>query len=127
MVPRATAPPSGHPKAKASGTSDDSDSSGSSSGSEEDAKRPQMAPLAPRLGEGPRVKRLGGPAAGKRQPGGALGSGLSLLCISLCSASLAWSSYTGPQFSHLYSPMKLIHMSLTLLFDHSQLFGIRLT
>lgn len=60
MVPRATAPPSGRPKAKASGNSDDSDSSGSSSGSEEDAKRPQMAPLAPRLGEGPRVNRLGG-------------------------------------------------------------------
>nr|KAF6449087.1 treacle ribosome biogenesis factor 1 [Rousettus aegyptiacus] len=49
VVPRATAPPSGRPKAKASGNSDDSDSSGSSSGSEEDAKRPQMAPSAPRL------------------------------------------------------------------------------
>ncbi|ELK17269.1 Treacle protein [Pteropus alecto] len=50
VVPRATAPPSGRTKAKASGTSDDSDSSGSSLGSKEDAKRPQMAPLAPRLG-----------------------------------------------------------------------------
>ncbi|XP_039692484.1 treacle protein isoform X8 [Pteropus medius] len=49
VVPRATAPPSGRTKAKASGTSDDSDSSGSSLGSKEDAKRPQMAPLAPRL------------------------------------------------------------------------------
>ncbi|XP_023393107.1 treacle protein isoform X18 [Pteropus vampyrus] len=49
VVPRATAPPSGRTKAKASGTSDDSDSSGSTLGSKEDAKRPQMAPLAPRL------------------------------------------------------------------------------
>lgn len=104
MVPRATAPPSGRPKAKASGNSDDSDSSGSSSGSEEDAKRPQMAPLAPRLGEGPRVNRLGG--GGLHGGRGSLvePSSLSLLCISPCSTSLAWSSYTGPQFSHLYSP-----------------------
>lgn len=48
VVQRATAPPSGRPRVKASGTSDDSDSSGSSSGNEEDAERPQMAPLAHR-------------------------------------------------------------------------------
>uniref|UniRef100_G1PMF1 Treacle protein domain-containing protein n=1 Tax=Myotis lucifugus TaxID=59463 RepID=G1PMF1_MYOLU len=52
-VRRATVPPLGHPKAKASGTSDDSDSSSSSSGSEEDAKRPQAAPLPHRLGPVP--------------------------------------------------------------------------
>ncbi|ELK28309.1 Treacle protein [Myotis davidii] len=51
-VRQATAPPLGRPKAKASGTSGDSDSS-SSSGSEEDAKRPQAAPLAHRLGHVP--------------------------------------------------------------------------
>ncbi|XP_057587001.1 treacle protein isoform X2 [Hippopotamus amphibius kiboko] len=46
---RATASPSGHPKAKASGTSDDSeDSSGSSSGSEDDAGGPRGAPSAHR-------------------------------------------------------------------------------
>ncbi|XP_022445832.1 treacle protein isoform X3 [Delphinapterus leucas] len=46
---RAIATPSGRPKAKASGTSDDSkDSSGSSSGSEEDAEGPQVAPLTHR-------------------------------------------------------------------------------
>ncbi|XP_031305201.2 treacle protein isoform X4 [Camelus dromedarius] len=46
---RAMATPSGRPKAKASGTSDDSDdSSGSSSGSEEDAEGPQTAPSAHR-------------------------------------------------------------------------------
>lgn len=50
-VQQATAPPLGHPKASA--TSDDSDSSSSSSGSEEDADRPQMAPLAHRLGPAP--------------------------------------------------------------------------
>ncbi|XP_072612990.1 treacle protein isoform X10 [Vulpes vulpes] len=43
-VERATATPAGHPKAKASETSNDSeDSSGSSSGSEEDADGPQKA------------------------------------------------------------------------------------
>ncbi|NIG59265.1 treacle protein isoform X1 [Pontoporia blainvillei] len=48
---RAIATPSGRPKAKASGTSDDSkDSSGSSSGSEEDAEGPQVAPLTHRPG-----------------------------------------------------------------------------
>ncbi|XP_024588008.1 treacle protein isoform X5 [Neophocaena asiaeorientalis asiaeorientalis] len=46
---RAIATPSGRPKAKASGTSDDSkDSSGSSSGSEDDAEGPQVAPLTHR-------------------------------------------------------------------------------
>nr|KAF6482331.1 treacle ribosome biogenesis factor 1 [Molossus molossus] len=48
-VQQATAPPLGRPRAKASGTSEDSDSSGSSSGSREDAERPQVAPLAHRL------------------------------------------------------------------------------
>ncbi|XP_059554893.1 treacle protein isoform X6 [Myotis daubentonii] len=52
-VRRATAPPLGRPKAKASGTSGDSDSSSSSSGSEEDAKRPQAALLAHKLGPVP--------------------------------------------------------------------------
>ncbi|XP_053521871.1 treacle protein isoform X8 [Artibeus jamaicensis] len=46
-VQPATAPPLGHPKAKASGTSDDSNSS--SSGSEEDAEGPQVALLTHRL------------------------------------------------------------------------------
>ncbi|XP_066888175.1 treacle protein isoform X2 [Kogia breviceps] len=51
---RAVATPSGRPKAKASGTSDDSkDSSGSSSGSEEDAEGPQVAPLTHRPGPAP--------------------------------------------------------------------------
>lgn len=65
VVQQATAPPSGRPRVKASGTSDDSDSSGSSSGNEEDAERPQMAPLAHRQGEGPRRRRLGGPGGGR--------------------------------------------------------------
>lgn len=127
MVPRATAPPSGRPKAKASGNSDDSDSSGSSSGSEEDAKRPQMAPLAPRLGEGPRVNRLGGGRAtrGKRQPGGAL-KPLSALYLPLFYIFGLVILHWAPVFPPV-QPMKLIHMPLTLLFDHSQLFGIRLT
>lgn len=51
-VRQATAPPLGRPKAKASETSGDSDSS-SSSESEEDAKRPQAALLAHRLGPVP--------------------------------------------------------------------------
>ncbi|XP_032481296.1 treacle protein isoform X12 [Phocoena sinus] len=51
---RAIATPSGRPKAKASGTSDDSkDSSGSSSGSEDDAEGPQVAPLTHRPGPAP--------------------------------------------------------------------------
>ncbi|XP_053521872.1 treacle protein isoform X9 [Artibeus jamaicensis] len=50
-VQPATAPPLGHPKAKASGTSDDSNSS--SSGSEEDAEGPQVALLTHRLGPAP--------------------------------------------------------------------------
>ncbi|XP_007448112.1 PREDICTED: treacle protein isoform X1 [Lipotes vexillifer] len=51
---RAIATPSGRPKAKASGTSDDSkDSRGSSSGSEEDAEGPQVAPLTHRPGPAP--------------------------------------------------------------------------
>lgn len=64
-VPRATVPPLGRPKAKASGTSDDSDSSSSSSGSEEDAKRPQAAPLAHRLGEDRGGKGWAGPEEGR--------------------------------------------------------------
>lgn len=56
VVQQATAPPSGCPRVKASGTSDDSDSSGSSSGNEEDAERPQMAPLAHRQGPAPSRK-----------------------------------------------------------------------
>lgn len=127
VVPRATAPPSGRPKAKASGNSDDSDSSGSSSGSEEDAKRPQMAPSAPRLGEGPRVNRLGGPTGGEEaawwsprlRPLSALY--LPLFYI-LGLVILHWAPVFPP-----VQPMKLIHMPLTLSFDHSQLFGIRLT
>ncbi|XP_036900802.1 treacle protein isoform X3 [Sturnira hondurensis] len=50
-VQPAAAPPLGHPKAKASETSDDSDSS--SSGSEEDAEGPQVALLTHRLGPVP--------------------------------------------------------------------------
>ncbi|KAF6281448.1 treacle ribosome biogenesis factor 1 [Rhinolophus ferrumequinum] len=56
VVQQATAPPSGCTRVKASGTSDDSDSSGSSSGNEEDAERPQMAPLAHRQGPAPSRK-----------------------------------------------------------------------
>ncbi|XP_025779873.1 treacle protein isoform X2 [Puma concolor] len=54
VVQQATATPAGHPRAKASETSNDSeDSSGSSSGSEEDADGPQMVPSAHRLGPAP--------------------------------------------------------------------------
>lgn len=68
-VQRAVATSLGRPKAKASGTSDDSeDSSSCSSGSKEDAEATQ------RLGEGPGRKRLGAPGGGERRPGGALGS-----------------------------------------------------
>lgn len=82
-VERATATPVGHPKAKASETSNDSeDSSGSSSGSEEDADGPQKAH---RRGEGPSRRRLGGPGAGEWRPGGALSLGLH--CVSPCSAA----------------------------------------
>nr|XP_019589952.1 PREDICTED: treacle protein isoform X2 [Rhinolophus sinicus] len=56
VVQQATAPPSGCPRVKASGTSDDSDSSGSSSGNEEDTERPQMALLAHRQGPAPSRK-----------------------------------------------------------------------
>nr|XP_045758703.1 treacle protein isoform X4 [Mirounga angustirostris] len=53
-VQRATAPPAGRAKAKASDTSSDGDdSSGSSSGSEEGAAGTPMAPSAPRLGPAP--------------------------------------------------------------------------
>ncbi|KAM6148499.1 treacle protein [Erethizon dorsatum] len=53
-----TATPSGRPKAKAPGSSDDSgDSSDNSSGSEEDAEGPQMAKSAPRLAGPPLSKR----------------------------------------------------------------------
>lgn len=100
---RATATPTGRTKAKASDTSSDSnDSSGSSSGSEEDANGPRMAPSAPRLGEGPRRRRLGGPRAGEWRPGGVQGSGLSSV-----SPAVLWPGpchpHAGPQFPHLYS------------------------
>ncbi|XP_012646430.2 treacle protein [Microcebus murinus] len=47
---QATTAPLGHPKAKAPGSSDDSEDSDSSSGSEEDAEGPQMAKSAQRPG-----------------------------------------------------------------------------
>ncbi|XP_037656787.1 treacle protein isoform X2 [Choloepus didactylus] len=54
---KATATPSGHPKAKASATSDDSeDSSDSSLESKEDAKEDKLSKLAPRLGPAPSKK-----------------------------------------------------------------------
>lgn len=81
VVQQATAPSSGQPRVKASGTSDDSDSSSSSSGNKEDGERPQMAPLAHRLAEGPKRNRLGGPGGRERWAGVARGSGL-------CSVSL---------------------------------------
>lgn len=87
-----------------------------------------MAPLAPRLGEGPRVNRLGGGARatrGKRQPGGAL-KPLSALYLPLFYIFGLVILHWAPVFPPV-QPMKLIHMPLTLLFDHSQLFGIRLT
>ncbi|KAM5214322.1 treacle protein isoform 2-T3 [Hipposideros larvatus] len=52
-VQQSTAPPSGCPRVKASETSDDSSSS---SGNEEDAERPQVAPLAHRQGPAPSKK-----------------------------------------------------------------------
>lgn len=52
-VQQSTAPPSGCPRVKAPETSDDSSSS---SGNEEDAERPQVAPLAHRQGPAPSKK-----------------------------------------------------------------------
>ncbi|KAF6083236.1 treacle ribosome biogenesis factor 1 [Phyllostomus discolor] len=52
-VQPATAPPLGHPKAKASGTLGGSDSDSSSSGSEEDAEGPRAALLTHRPGPAP--------------------------------------------------------------------------
>lgn len=126
-VQRATVPPLGRPKAKASGTSDDSDSSSSSSGSEEDAKRPQVAPLAHRLGED-----WGGEGwAGLEEGSGSLGEreaqapylhwfchlGLVVPCWASVSPSVQPLEEFGPNS---------VRNPLMLLFDHCQLFGIRL-
>lgn len=51
---QATATPSGHPKAKAPGSSDDSEDSSDSSSGSEDTRGPQTAKSTPRLGEGAR-------------------------------------------------------------------------
>lgn len=106
-VQRATATPAGRAKAKASDTSNDSDdSSGSSSGSEEGAAGPQMAPSAPRLGEGPR-RRLGGPRAEEWRPR----LYLHLVC-SLGPVTPCWASV-----SHLCNPTRRLGRMIPKIFQ----------
>lgn len=120
---RAIATPSGRPKAKASGTSDDSkDSSGSSSGSEDDAEGPQVAPLTHRPGEGPGRKRLGDLVEPSPQASALY---LHLFCGFGLAIPHRFSVYPAAQPHNRVGPRDVRGLP-TWLFGHSQLFGIKL-